>query len=550
MKLHVGRNFFLPAEAVTQTFAILAKRNAGKTYTAKVLAEELLEAKQQIVAVDPIGVWWGLRAGAGQHAGYPVVVVGGDHGDVPLEPTAGKIMAEFVVATTQSVVLDVGRFRKADQKRFMTDFLEVLYYRNRDPLHVIIDEADSFAPQRPAKGSERLLGAVEDVWRRGRARGLGGSLITQRAAVLNKNVLTQTEVLVALQTTAPQDRKAIQEWVEANGTAEQWRELRDSLASLRQGVAWFWSPAWLDVFEKIQVRKLRTLDTSSTPKVGRRAAAPRKLAPVDLERLTGRIAETIERAKQSDPKHLRKKIADLERDLKEAQERAQVERVEVPILDDRLIKTLRTYVASLEHCAQEIAGAARLVAEKLNGHPSHAPPKSAPVMARPARPLPERHTEGEEEIRGARRRMLIALAQRPIGLTKRQLALRAQIAAKSSTLRNGLSNLRTRGYLDETGDRIRISEAGLAVLGGWEPLPEGGDLRDYWLSRLGSTALGRMFRVLLDAYPESLDQDTVASRADVSPTASTVRNGLSRLRTLELISGRRDGLRASEELFE
>lgn len=95
----------------------------------------------------------------------------------------------------------------------MTDFAERLYHKNRQPLHLVLDEADAFAPQRPMKGQERLLGAIEDLVRRGRARGIGVTLVTQRAAVLNKDVLTQAEVLVALRTIAPQDREAINAWI-------------------------------------------------------------------------------------------------------------------------------------------------------------------------------------------------------------------------------------------------------------------------------------------------------------------------------------------------
>lgn len=46
----------LPADALTQTIAILAKRGVGKTYTAAVLTEEVLKTGQQVVVVDPIGV--------------------------------------------------------------------------------------------------------------------------------------------------------------------------------------------------------------------------------------------------------------------------------------------------------------------------------------------------------------------------------------------------------------------------------------------------------------------------------------------------------------
>jgi DNA helicase HerA-like ATPase len=236
--LSIATNLTLPAEAVTQTFAILAKRGVGKTYTASVLTEELLKAGLQVVVADPIGVWWGLRASAdGKREGLPIVVLGGDHGDAPLEVSAGETIASLIVEERLSVVLDLSRFRKGEQTRFMTDFCERLYHKNRTPLHLVLDEADAFAPQRPMKGQERLLGAVEDLVRRGRARGIGVTLVTQRSAVLNKDVLTQAEVLVALRTIAPQDRSAIDEWIKVHGTPEQREELMQSLPSLPVGTA-------------------------------------------------------------------------------------------------------------------------------------------------------------------------------------------------------------------------------------------------------------------------------------------------------------------------
>ena len=43
--------------------------------------------------MDPKGDWWGLRAAAdGKGPGLPIVIVGGEHGDVPLEVGAGGKM--------------------------------------------------------------------------------------------------------------------------------------------------------------------------------------------------------------------------------------------------------------------------------------------------------------------------------------------------------------------------------------------------------------------------------------------------------------------------
>ena len=75
--LTLGPGLVLPVEAVTETFAILAKRGAGKTYTAAVLVEEMMGAGVPVVIVDPVGVWWGLRSSAdGTAEGLPVVIFG------------------------------------------------------------------------------------------------------------------------------------------------------------------------------------------------------------------------------------------------------------------------------------------------------------------------------------------------------------------------------------------------------------------------------------------------------------------------------------------
>ncbi len=84
-KLQIG-SLQLPVESATKTFAVLAKRGAGKTYTAAVLAEEFFKACVPFVVFDPIDVWWGLRLDkSGTGKGLPVVVFGLTHADIPLE---------------------------------------------------------------------------------------------------------------------------------------------------------------------------------------------------------------------------------------------------------------------------------------------------------------------------------------------------------------------------------------------------------------------------------------------------------------------------------
>ena len=62
--LRISDDLSLPLEAVTETFAIFGKRGKGKTNAAVVLVEELFRAGLPVVVLDPIGVWYGLKASA------------------------------------------------------------------------------------------------------------------------------------------------------------------------------------------------------------------------------------------------------------------------------------------------------------------------------------------------------------------------------------------------------------------------------------------------------------------------------------------------------
>jgi hypothetical protein len=571
--LAIGPGLALPLEAVSQTFGILAKRGAGKTYCALVLVEELLGAGQRVVVADPVGVAWGLRANAaGTGPGIPIVVFGGDHGDVPLEETAGETIADWLIAEAQSAVLDLSLLRKGAQVRFMADFCERLYHKNRAPLHVVLDEADAFAPQRPMRGQERMLGAVEDLVRRGRARGLGVSLVTQRAAVLNKDVLTQVEVLVALRTIAPQDRAAIDAWVQVHGTPAQRQQLMASLPSLPIGTAWWWSPGWLDLFKQVKVRRRRTFDSSATPTADAHPIEPKALAPVDLEVLKGRIASTVEQAKANDPRRLRQRIAELERAAARPPQ-APAQRVEVAVFSEQDTRTVERLVAAIDRCVDglgELSNTTRAQVGTFAGILSDLREPLAQLLDRahtaarstlkpsltavyPPRPAPNGGPPAATRThfrigQSGLRRMLVALAQRPQGLSRGQLGVRAGLSSRSGTFDTYLSRARAAGWITGSASALTITADGVASLGAFEPLPTGQGLLAHWLSELGHSGAARMLRVIADAYPAALSRAELAARAGLSDRSGTFDTYLSRLRTLELVEGRGE-LRASEELF-
>jgi hypothetical protein len=302
------------------TFGLLAKKGAGKSYTARVMCEEFWKADIPFVLMDPMGTSWGLRSSAdGKGAGIPVAIFGkpGDaHSDAPLERGGGALLADLVVDERLSMVLDMsGLGSRAAERQFAQDFFERLYRRNSELVHVLVDEADLFAPQKPQAGDRQLLGVTENIVRRGRNRGIGMTLITQRPAVLNKDVLTQVDGLVAMRITGLTDRQAIDAWVAGHGDdPELAKEVKGSLAALSNGVCWWWVPE-LHILKRVQVRQSDTFDSSPTRKRGEKGRGPKGFADVDMGAIEKRMEDTIERAKAEDPKELRKQLAEAKREL-------------------------------------------------------------------------------------------------------------------------------------------------------------------------------------------------------------------------------------------
>lgn len=249
----------LPVQSATKTFAILAKRGAGKSYTGAVLAEEFHKNNIPFVVFDPIDVWWGLRFNKdGKSQGLPVVVFGLEHSDIQLNRDMGREIARAIVNDNISCVISTFGMSKNDQRHLITEFAQELLVINNSPRHIFIEEAHEFVPQRVMGDMGKVFNAVSNLVVMGRNRGLGVTLINQRAATINKDVLTQLDTLLAFRNTSPQDRQALKEWVEYHAAEGDFKEFIDSLPSLPTGEGWIWSPEFMEVFKRIKIRERET----------------------------------------------------------------------------------------------------------------------------------------------------------------------------------------------------------------------------------------------------------------------------------------------------
>lgn len=280
-KLALSNDLQLPLDsidgapgAIWQKYAFLGRTGSGKTYAAKKLAELMLEAGAQVIVIDTVGVWAFLRLGPKP---FSLPVLGGLYGDVPLEPTGGAVVADFVVDTGSSAVIDTSQMIDAEQVRFATAFGERFFQRKKSspsPVHLFLEECQDIVPQNTegfAGGIQRALNVFNRIVKVGRNFKIGVTLISQRPQEVNKKALNQTECLFAFQMSGVQERKAIAAWMADKGLDV---DLVATLPKLSVGQAHVWSPQWLNASKQIKISKTRSMDpaTARESKSGARKA--------------------------------------------------------------------------------------------------------------------------------------------------------------------------------------------------------------------------------------------------------------------------------------
>ncbi len=507
LKLQIAADLALPLEAATETFAFIARKGGGKTYAAGKLVELLLAAGVQVVALDVVGNWWGLRVAADGKtpSRFDVPVLGGLRGDIPLEAAGGRLVAETAVATARSMVLDLSQFSLGERKRFAADFGEALWQQKKrqpqpTPLFLVIEESQLIVPQRVGPAEARMVGTFEEIVRLGRNYGIGVAMISQRPQSVNKEVLNQTECLFVGQVNGAQERKALRDWISHQGMSA---VLADELPGLRRGTMFVWSPQWLRILRKVEIAPKVTFDASATPKVGdkRQAAAPQ---PLDLGKLREAMAAAIERARRDDPRELQKENAELRRRIARLEQtgqpaaaatHAEIKRTLEAANRDFAIaeKALRREIGELRAALNKIACAA---ASAVSVIPSRAPvaeaprtqaPAPGPVPARapaPASPLTRATPRTYGTLGRGEMAVLKAVAMYPEGVERDQLTVLT--GYKRSSRDTYIQRLTAAGYAEVRGGAVVATPQGVAELGPYfEPLPTGEALQRYWLERLG-----------------------------------------------------------------
>lgn len=554
----------IPGAALDDRLGFTGTSGSGKTYAAGTAVERLLDSGARVVIVDPLDVWWGLRLqGDGKKPSrFSLPIFGGAHGDLPLNEGAGKLIGETVTTMAESCIVSLkGLGTKEAERRFMLAFLDAAYRKaNGNLTHWIFDEADLWAPQNTGKGAGPALQALmEQIVRRGRIDGFIPWLITQRPAVISKDVLSQVDGLVVMKLTASQDRDAIGAWVSGQADLDQWRELKATLPTLEKGRGLVWLPGHGRLADA-QFPQKTTFDSSRAPKRGEKRVA-RDLKPLDLEALKGKLATVEEEAKANDPAALKQQVRALTADLAAERRRAETlaggpSAEEVATLRRELVEARRQLEGSPAASAAQsdvVAAEKRAFNEGVQATKraidaiwefvgtSAAPPPIAAPAKKAVRPkstaIPYSTADGVPP--GGIKPLAALAAVYPSGLTDPQWAVSAGYKRSGGTWGTYKSRLVQSGLVERQGDRWFATEAGAKSVGNVEmPPPPGPELVRWWAGKLPGVA--RIAEALIAAYPTPLSRDELAQRVDMSSSGGTFGTYLSRLAGPGLID-RRDG---------
>ncbi len=560
--LKISDELSLPLDAATQTFAFIARKGAGKTYAAGKLAECFLDAGVQVVVLDAVGNWWGLRLSAdGKESAYDIPVLGGLRGDIPLESAGGHLIADIITETGRSLIVDISQFSKADRQKFATAFAERLWRskkaeRHPSPVHLIIEESQLIVPEKVSGDTAKMVGIYEEIIRLGRNYGIGVSMITQRPQSVNKEVLNMTECLFVLQVNGAHERKSLKDWITYHGVE---KGLADELPTLPVGTAYVWSPQWLQILQKVRIGQKKTFDASATPRVGS-VQVRRDLKALDLADLETRMAATIERAKQEDPKELRRQIAELKKQVARPAavpptlDSAAIERVvqkNVAVATREFEQRFNSMERQYEKALADLRGRLHKIAAlaSVNGDSPHTPVApihpTAPPVHRPApsthksAPRPTARPSEGEQIAPAKQRILNGLAfLEGIGVPvadKTQLALIVGASPTSGGYFNNLGSLRSDGLIEyPAGGSVALTDAGRAIAS-TEGVPSTTSELHSVIRQKLPPAKWRILEALIDIYPDSITKSELAESIGVSATSGGYFNNLGSLRSLGLI---------------
>ncbi|MGZ4863034.1 MAG: ATP-binding protein [Halobacteriota archaeon] len=256
MELHIGEAFSIdPGYLVTERSAVIGQSGSGKSYLVSVICEELAAPENDLgfVVIDTEGEYAGLSELCPNVESKDIEDLSKDEDEI-----------QRIITQSKKIVLDVSE----TEKKVINDFLDSIYRvatqlfkagaHKQNPFLIVVEEADVYIPQQKRDGLEIL----QIISRRGRKRGLGILLATQRPALVNKNVLSQCNNVFIGKLTLKNDIDSVRIFFSSMDDARQLTELEPGQFYVQGTIS---DPSF------IKVRRRKSRHGGATPTIKNRS---------------------------------------------------------------------------------------------------------------------------------------------------------------------------------------------------------------------------------------------------------------------------------------
>ncbi|MFC6614528.1 helicase HerA domain-containing protein [Halopenitus salinus] len=240
-------------DVLTGRSFITGKSGSGKSNTASVLIENLLDNSFPVLIVDSDGEYYGLKEE------YEILHVGADDEcDIVVSPEHAERIATLALDENVPIILDVsGYLEESVASELILNVVKHLFAKEKKlkrPFLLVIEECHEYIPE--GGGMDETGKMLIKVGKRGRKHGLGIVGISQRPADVKKDFITQCDWLVWHRLTWDNDTNVVSRILGST--------YADEIEDMGDGEA-FLMTDWDESIRRIQFHRKRTFDAGATP---------------------------------------------------------------------------------------------------------------------------------------------------------------------------------------------------------------------------------------------------------------------------------------------
>jgi hypothetical protein len=355
-----GEPVSLPVvELLTGRGFVTGKSGSGKSNSASVIAEKLLDNGFGLLIVDVDGEYYGLKEE------YEVLHAGADEEcDIQVTTDHAEKVADLALEGNVPIILDVSSFLdESEAEAVLTDVARHLFAKEKkqkQPFLLLVEEVHEYIPEGGSVGECGKM--LIKIGKRGRKHGLGICGISQRPADVKKDFITQCDWLVWHRLTWDNDTSVVRRVLDG--------EYAEAVEDLDDGEG-FLMTDWSESVRRVQFRRKHTFDAGATPGLD-------DFERPELKSISGDLVAELEEI--SDEKEAREdRIAELTAELDRKNSR--IAELEAELQDARDLRRMADQF--VDALADHVEGAApgRTEQERMRSRHEHSHDDGLPAAA-------------------------------------------------------------------------------------------------------------------------------------------------------------------------